>query len=51
MKGALSLLAFSVSITCVGAPVVGTVLNDISSNTGGYYGGYYYYHKAYKDKE
>lgn len=33
----------------VNAPILGTVLNDISSHSNGYYGGYYYYKKAYKD--
>lgn len=33
----------------VSAPILGTVLNDISSHANGYYGGYYYYKKAYKD--
>lgn len=35
----------------VQAPILGTVLNDMSSNAHGYYGGYYYYHKSYKDKD
>ncbi len=33
----------------VHAPILGTVLNDMSSNSSGYYGGYYYYHKSYED--
>lgn len=33
----------------VNAPILGTVLNDISSHANGYYGGYYYYKKAYSD--
>ena len=33
----------------VNAPILGTVLNDISSHAHGYYGGYYYYKKAYRD--
>ena len=32
----------------VQAPILGTVLNDMSSQEQGYYGGYYY-NKAYKD--
>ncbi|MBQ9394874.1 MAG: capsular biosynthesis protein, partial [Proteobacteria bacterium] len=35
----------------VNAPILGTVLNDMSSNSRGYYGGYYYYHKSYKDDD
>ncbi|MBO4350311.1 MAG: polysaccharide biosynthesis tyrosine autokinase [Proteobacteria bacterium] len=31
----------------VNAPILGTVLNDMSSSSKGYYGGYYYYHKYY----
>ncbi len=31
----------------VNAPILGCVLNDMTSNSHGYYGGYYYYHKSY----
>ena len=33
----------------VNAPIMGVVLNDMSSHARGYYGGYYYYHKTYKE--
>lgn len=33
----------------VHAPIMGVVLNDMSSHSRGYYGGYYYYHKSYKE--
>ena len=37
----------------VNAPIMGCVLNGVSSRSGGYYGGYgyYYYKKAYSDDE
>ncbi len=35
----------------VNAPILGTVLNDMTSSSHGYYGGYYYYHKSYKKED
>lgn len=33
----------------VSAPIMGCVLNGVTSRSGGYYGGYYYYKKSYSD--